>query len=137
MKDQTHRVILGDKLPAATFATSCSAGNLRKLSLFCVPEMRKETASLLKLSANDEQDENSNNIHREAEGSTKASTFEVVTEMPLVLRRQFRAISSLLTAACDGILTPALCLSSLFFVWRRNSSSPESHSKIELNSSLN
>ncbi|CAK8687594.1 unnamed protein product [Clavelina lepadiformis] len=83
------------------------------------------------------QYQNSNNIHREAEGSTKASTFEVVTEMPLVLRRQFRAISSLLTAACDSILTPVFCLSSLFFVWRRNSRSPESHSKIQLNSSLN
>ncbi|CAK8682549.1 unnamed protein product [Clavelina lepadiformis] len=61
-------------------------------------------------------DENFKDIHRGAEGSTKASTFEVVTEMPLVLRRQFRAISALvmtlLTAACDGILTSVFCMSS-------------------------
>ncbi|CAK8691884.1 unnamed protein product [Clavelina lepadiformis] len=80
------------------------------------------------------QDDNSKDIHRGAEGSTKASTFEVVTEMPLVLRRQFQAISALvmalLTSACDGILTPVFCMSSMFFVWRRSSRSPESHSKL-------
>ncbi|CAK8687542.1 unnamed protein product [Clavelina lepadiformis] len=56
------------------------------------------------------QDDNSKDIRRGAEGSTKASTFKVLTEMPLVLRRLFRGISALvmalLTAVCDGILTP-------------------------------
>ncbi|CAK8687236.1 unnamed protein product [Clavelina lepadiformis] len=60
--------------------------------------------------------ENFKDIHRGAERSTKASTFEVVTEMPLVLHRQFQAISALvmalLTSACDGILTPVFCMSS-------------------------
>ncbi|CAK8687362.1 unnamed protein product [Clavelina lepadiformis] len=74
--------------------------------------------------------ENFKDIHRGAERSTKASTFEVVTEMPLVLHRQFQAISALLTAACDGILTPVFCMSSMFFVWRRSSRSTESHSKL-------
>ncbi|CAK8687230.1 unnamed protein product, partial [Clavelina lepadiformis] len=41
-------------------------------------------------------------------------------------------LMTLLTSACDGILTPVFCMSSMFFVWRRSSRSPESHSKMQL-----